>query len=94
MLPQFIREWCSMLRHVRDNEEKDSAFRGVCSMISLNPSGVLNDFIYFCDAVASWNNPKEDLRNMFNEVSCCLFIPFLLDRCSVLDIARRQESSW
>lgn len=40
-LPQFIRPWCLALRNIRDNEEKESAFRGLCNMISLNPAGVL-----------------------------------------------------
>ena len=51
-----------------DNEEKDSAFRGVCNMISVNPAGVVQDFIFFCDAVASWVNPKPDLKEMFYKV--------------------------
>ena len=67
-LPQFIRLWCMSLRNIRDNEEKDSAFRGVCAMISLNPQGVVSDFVFFCDAVASWSNPKEDLKAMFFKV--------------------------
>lgn len=75
-LQQFIRPWCSSLRNIRDNEEKDSAFRGICSMISVNPSGVVQDFIYFCDAIASWNNPKPDLKNMFYEVFSYLYIYF------------------
>ena len=29
----------------------------------------LQDFIFFCDAVASWVNPKEDLRDMFYKVA-------------------------
>lgn len=29
----------------------------------------LKDFIFFCDAVASWVNPKDDLRDMFYKVS-------------------------
>lgn len=37
-------------------------------MISVNPGGVVQDFIFFCDAVASWVNPKEDLRDMFGKV--------------------------
>eukprot|EP00057_Strongylocentrotus_purpuratus_P027566 XP_011682040.1 PREDICTED: transportin-1 [Strongylocentrotus purpuratus] len=41
MLPQFIRQWCTSLRNIRDNEEKDSAFRGICAMIAINPSGVV-----------------------------------------------------
>ncbi|XP_013409527.1 transportin-1 isoform X1 [Lingula anatina] len=65
MLQQFIRQWCTSLRNIRDNEEKDSAFRGVCQMISVNPGGVVQDFIFFCDAVASWVHPKEDLKKMF-----------------------------
>ncbi|KAF6734998.1 Transportin-1 [Oryzias melastigma] len=68
MLQQFIRPWCTSLRNIRDNEEKDSAFRGICTMISVNPGGVVQDFIFFCDAVASWVNPKEDLREMFYKI--------------------------
>ncbi|XP_029832022.1 transportin-1 [Ixodes scapularis] len=68
MLQQFIRPWCSSLRNIRDNEEKDSAFRGICSMISVNPGGVVHDFIFFCDAVASWVNPKQDLKQTFHEI--------------------------
>ncbi|XP_067124632.1 transportin-1 isoform X3 [Centruroides vittatus] len=68
MLQQFIRPWCTSLRNIRDNEEKDSAFRGICSMIGVNPAGVVQDFIFFCDAVASWATPKQDLKHMFNEI--------------------------
>ena len=59
---------CTSLRNIRDNEEKDSAFRGVCTMISVNPNGVVQDFIFFCDAVASWVSPKDDLKEMFHKV--------------------------
>jgi transportin-1 len=68
MLQQFIRQWCTSLRNIRDNDEKDSAFRGVCLMISVNPNGVVQDFIFFCDAVASWVNPKADLKEMFYKI--------------------------
>jgi len=68
MLAQFLRPWCISLRGIRDNEEKDSAFRGICAMISVNPAGVVQDFIYFCDAVASWVSPKPDLKHMFHEI--------------------------
>lgn len=37
-------------------------------MITVNPGGVVPDFIFFCDAVASWMNPKDDLKEMFNKV--------------------------
>jgi len=71
LLQQFIRQWCISLRNIRDNEEKDSAFRGVCNMISVNPSGVVEDFIFFCDAIASWVNPKPDLKEMFFKILHC-----------------------
>ena len=67
-LPQFICMWCNTLRNIRDNEEKDSAFRGICAMISINPSGVLQHFMFLCDAIASWSHPKDDLRQMFHKV--------------------------
>ncbi|KAF5289606.1 hypothetical protein FQR65_LT11797 [Abscondita terminalis] len=68
MLHQFVRQWCTSLRNIRDNEEKDSAFRGMCHMITVNPAGVVPDFIFFCDAVASWITPKADLRDIFMKI--------------------------
>jgi len=68
LLPQFARPWCTSLRNIRDNEEKDSAFRGFCEMISANPRGIIQDFIFFCDAVASWMDPKIDLKEMFYKI--------------------------
>lgn len=38
-------------------------------MIQVNPAGVISDFIFFCDAVASWVNPQEDLKEVFIKVS-------------------------
>merc|ERR1719322_810933 len=67
-LHQFVRPWCTSLRNIRDNDEKDSAFRGMCQMISVNPAGVVPDFIFFCDAVASWLNPQADLKDMFGKI--------------------------
>jgi len=67
-LGQFSRRWCTSLRNIRDNDEKDSAFRGICSMIQINPSGLLPDFIYFCDAVAYWSNPPDDIKNLFIKI--------------------------
>jgi len=39
-LPQFAQAWCTALWEIKDNEEKDSAFRGFCMMIAANPSGI------------------------------------------------------
>uniref|UniRef100_T1GZD4 Transportin-1 n=1 Tax=Megaselia scalaris TaxID=36166 RepID=T1GZD4_MEGSC len=65
-LQEFVRQ-CTSLRHIRDNDEKDSAFRGMCHMITVNPAGVVPDFIFYCDAVASWINPPSDLQQMIQK---------------------------
>lgn len=65
----FFHCRCISLRNIRDNEEKDSAFRGMCQMIQVNPAGVVSDFIFFCDAVASWITPKDDLKEVFSKVT-------------------------
>jgi len=67
-LQDFVRQWCTSLRHIRDNDEKDSAFRGMCNMITVNPVGVVPDFIFFCDAIASWVNPPSDLHAMIQKI--------------------------
>ena len=41
-LGNFAQAWCTALWEIKDNEEKDSAFRGFCMMISANPSGLEN----------------------------------------------------
>ncbi len=67
-LARFIRPWCVALRNIRDNDEKDSAFRGICNMIILNPLGVTSEFIYVCDAIASWEKPPVELHAKFRDI--------------------------
>lgn len=38
-------------------------------------SSLEQDFIFFCDAVASWVNPKDDLRDMFCKVKAAESFP-------------------
>lgn len=68
MLKDFIKPWCSSVRIIRDNEAKDSAFRGVCELIRKNPNGMVDDFYHFCDAIACWDEPKPDLKQLFYEI--------------------------
>lgn len=69
MIAPLLAYRCTSLRHIRDNDEKDSAFRGMCNLITVNPVGVVPDFIFFCDAIASWANPPTDLHQMIQKVS-------------------------
>ena len=59
---------CCTPRNIRDNEEKESAFQGMCLMVSLNPGGAVQHFLFFCDAVASWTNPPAQLKDMFEKI--------------------------
>lgn len=68
MLKDFIKPWCSSVRSIRDNEAKDSAFRGICELIRKNPNGIVNDFYFFCDAIACWDEPKQDLKQLLYEI--------------------------
>ena len=36
----FIKPWCDALAEIKDNDEKDSAFQGICRAIQANPAGV------------------------------------------------------
>jgi transportin-1 len=39
-LSEFAQAWCQALYEIRDNEEKDSAFRGLCTLVQTNPAGI------------------------------------------------------
>ncbi|GMT14401.1 hypothetical protein PFISCL1PPCAC_5698, partial [Pristionchus fissidentatus] len=67
-LQYFIRPACYALRNVRDNADKETAFRGICLMVNQNPQGVLSDFVFLCDAIASWSAPPEELKSMFRSI--------------------------
>lgn len=67
-LAVFLEPWCQALWDIKDNEEKDSAFRGLCEMIRLNPNGATGGFAYFCNAVVRWTKPSATLNDMFREI--------------------------
>uniref|UniRef100_H3AW35 Transportin-1 n=1 Tax=Latimeria chalumnae TaxID=7897 RepID=H3AW35_LATCH len=58
---QFCFKMCTSLRNIRDNEEKDSAFRGICTMISVNPSGVVQVMSALC-AFFTYLNLKGQIK--------------------------------
>ncbi|KAK7036520.1 hypothetical protein VNI00_011717 [Paramarasmius palmivorus] len=65
-LPEFAQAWCQALYEIRDNEEKDSAFRGLCTMIQVNPAGIAKSLLWFCNSIVRWNQPSPELNNMFS----------------------------
>ncbi|CAJ0823134.1 10578_t:CDS:10, partial [Entrophospora sp. SA101] len=67
-LDVFSEAWCKALRSIRDNEEKDTAFRGLCEMIHVNPNGIAKSFMFFCDAVVQWQEPPPTLNEVFHKI--------------------------
>ncbi len=39
-LEVFVSAWCQALADIKDNDEKESAFRGICAAIQVNPGGI------------------------------------------------------
>ncbi|KAK0525033.1 hypothetical protein OC834_004616 [Tilletia horrida] len=67
-LDVFFIQWCQALWDIKDNDEKDSAFRGLCEMIQVNPNGAAAGFPYFCNAVVRWTTPSAQLNDMFRKI--------------------------
>ncbi|EJF56854.1 ARM repeat-containing protein [Dichomitus squalens LYAD-421 SS1] len=68
LLPEFAQAWCQALYEIRDNEEKDSAFRGLCTLVQTNPAGITKSLLWFCNAIVRWNQPSPELNSMFQQL--------------------------
>jgi hypothetical protein len=77
-LEEFYVSWCASLRNIRDDVEKDSAFRGMCMMIKTNPNAVLKGLVYVCDAIASWYYPADDLTGILPILPSLLAFPSII----------------
>eukprot|EP00045_Choanoeca_perplexa_P015656 m.200051 g.200051 ORF g.200051 m.200051 type:complete len:892 (+) comp17049_c0_seq1:98-2773(+) len=67
-LPTFFKKWCIILRQVEDNDEKESAFSGICNALEINPQAALPAFLLFCDAVNRFREPSEELIQRFGTI--------------------------
>lgn len=67
-LRNFVKPWCAALMNVRDNEEKDSAFRGLCTIISRNPEAMMDILADFMTAIGKFQKPSPELDDMFSKI--------------------------
>ncbi|KAG5439546.1 hypothetical protein PCANB_002121 [Pneumocystis canis] len=67
-LRNFVKPWCAALMNIRDNEEKDSAFRGLCTIISRNPEAMTDILTDFMTAISKFQKPSPELNNMFSRI--------------------------
>jgi transportin-1 len=57
-LGEFAQAWCQALYEIRDNEEKDSAFRGFCTLVQANPAGIAK-VCCLCSDVRTMNSNND-----------------------------------
>ncbi|KAF8090062.1 hypothetical protein N665_0489s0003 [Sinapis alba] len=68
-MEHFMKPWCLALSTVRDDIEKEDAFRGLCALIKVNPSGGVSSLVFICKAIASWHEIRsEDVNNEVSQV--------------------------
>ncbi|CAO3616120.1 unnamed protein product [Cunninghamella echinulata] len=67
-LENFVHPWLVSLSPVRDNEEKASAFSGLCEMIKKNPEGALKAFSFLCTAIANYHTVPPQLKESFGNI--------------------------
>lgn len=67
-LAAFAAAFCRSLENVVDNEEKDSAFRGLCQLIATNPSALSSFFPDFINAIGRFHDLSPELNDMFGKV--------------------------
>ncbi|KAJ7531194.1 hypothetical protein O6H91_14G035800 [Diphasiastrum complanatum] len=68
-MDHFMKPWCAALRTIRDDVEKEDAFRGLCAMVRVNPGGAVSSFIQMCEAIGSWHEIRSsELRVEIGQV--------------------------
>lgn len=67
-LPVFMDPWLRALTPIISNDEKASAFSGLCEMIKVNPEGGAKSVHLFVLAVASYAEPPPALAQSFGNV--------------------------
>jgi len=67
-MEHFVEDLCRVLKQIRDNEEKETAFQGLIEMIKVYPPGIAKSFYEFCQAVCSWQNPSPELNASFSNI--------------------------
>ncbi|KAK9366528.1 armadillo-type protein [Lipomyces kononenkoae] len=67
-LEAFAGYWCKALRMIRDTEEKETAFKGMCKIVAANPTGLKDCLVEFVEAIGLYTEPTPELAQMFATV--------------------------
>ncbi|KAK9390535.1 armadillo-type protein [Lipomyces mesembrius] len=64
-LEAFAGYWCKALRMIRDTDEKETAFKGMCKIVAANPTGLKDCLVEFVEAIGLYTEPTQELAQMF-----------------------------
>ncbi|KAI9485129.1 armadillo-type protein [Zychaea mexicana] len=67
-LPQFIGPWLEKFIMLRENDEKDTAFQGLCTVIKVNPQGIVDQFNTLFEIIAQYQRPSPPLSKTLSEI--------------------------
>lgn len=76
-MSEFIIQWCSHMIYIVENEEKETAFKGMLNIINANPDngfgGLSNqqgkrNLATFIECIGNYYHPPDDLRNLFGQL--------------------------
>ena len=62
---------CMCVEDILDEDDKEPAFLDMCKIITVNPGGIVPDFVIFCEAFESIERPSEELKEKFKNVIRC-----------------------
>lgn len=69
-LPQFAFKWCTYMKYLEPNQEKETAFKGMTNIIMINPSGFNNNetLLMFIDCIGFYFHPSAELAQVFQKL--------------------------
>ncbi|CEG70444.1 hypothetical protein RMATCC62417_06342 [Rhizopus microsporus] len=67
-LRKFIKPWLKKSLSVREGDEKDSAFRGLCAMIRINVKDAQEELYLLLVSISTWKSPSSLLSKDLHDV--------------------------
>ncbi|KAL0080071.1 armadillo-type protein [Phycomyces blakesleeanus] len=64
----FVRPWLRKSINLPENDEKDTAFQGICQLIKVSPQHLIDELPMLLVTISQWENPSPELFGLFGEV--------------------------
>lgn len=68
-LPEFAEQWILAMTYMEENEEKETAFQGMCLIVLSNPAGLSGEMLVrFFECMAMYSQPGQALGESFHKL--------------------------